>query len=265
MKYTLEDYKADLKISEWIEKNSPDLDYEIIENRIDSGERIILVNDYSDEIDSSKRMELLLQSISNQKSFTFPNILLLRRSSFNLEKFSSLVKIEDFLEDDDEFSAPFILLWTQIENEYKTRFFKNFIPENKSVIFYLLDSYSRRDYAFFKEAINKNYQVTFGLVSVLFSAIEQGIKTGEKNTLEILSNILSSTYAPFFKRWRMSEKLYYINTNIRNPVIHDNKPIDFDLYCYICNELFGQDMINYWCTSKSPGLFGEYLRILPQQ
>jgi hypothetical protein len=131
-------------------------------------------------------------------------------------------------------------------------------------IFFILDKYSKAKYEFFKEAINNNYKITFGLISVLLFAIEKGIKTGERETLTILSSILNPAFTPFFNKWSLSIKLSDINNNIRNSVMHENELIDYDLYSNVCNELFDQEKINYWCTSKSPGLFGEYLRILPQ-
>ena len=265
MKYTLADYKNDLIFADWIEKNSPDLDSEIIENRIDRGERIILLNDHLEDVEIlDERNELILKNISNQESLILPNIQLLRRSYFNLDKFRSLLKIENILEEDDDYSGPLILIWTQLEHEYKNRFFMNFIPENKSVIFFILDKYSKSKYAFFKEAISNNYKVTFGMISVLLFAIEKGIKTGERETLLKLSNILAPAFTQFFNKWSLSVKLSDINKNIRNSVIHENELIDYDLYYNICNELFDQEKINHWCTSKSPGLFGEYLKILPQ-
>lgn len=265
MQYTLEDYKQDLKMSEWIEKHTPDEEYEYFEVRCETAERIIIVNDYSDETGSPEdRMESILESLGNRDSNVLPNIQLLRRSYFNLSKFRSMLKIEASLEDDDDdFSAPIILLWTQLENEYKTRFFNNFIPENKSVIFKILEKYSKSSYDFFRESIDNNYKVTFGMVSVLLSAIEQGIKTRERETLNVLSKILNPSFVPFFNKWSLSVKLSNINNNTRNAVIHENESIDYDLYYEICNELFAQDTINYWCTSKTPGLFGEYLKILP--
>lgn len=250
MKNTLDDYKNDLLFSDWIKKNTLDTSFEIIENRIETGDRIILLNDQWEGVDySENRTQLILKNISNKDSLTFPNIQLLKRSYFNLDKFKSLLKVEEALDDEDDFSGPLILLWIQLENEYKNRFFMNFITENKSVIFFILDKYSKSKYAFFKEAINNDYKVTFGLISVLLFADEKGIKTGERDTLDILSNILDPAFTPFFNKWNLSIVLSDINNNNnRNSVIHENELIDYDFYYNVCNELFEQEKINYWCT-----------------
>jgi hypothetical protein len=117
MKYTLNDYKNDLMIFDWIEKNTLEDDYEINENRLERGERIILVNDNWEGVDySENRTSLILKNISDQDSLTFSNIQLLKRSYFNLDKFRSLLKVEEVLDDEDDFSGPLILLWTQLEN-----------------------------------------------------------------------------------------------------------------------------------------------------
>lgn len=273
--YTESDYLKELEFDEWIEKHDP---FKILE--IDAFWKKKPGDFYREDIFKNREKEVFVEENSYEPpgmitvacepdpvdSFEIKgiNIPFLKRSYFDPRKLKTTLKTEKIYDKDDDYSILFMSLWTQLEYEYKERFYKSFIPDNKGVIFNILEETSQSKYNYFEDAVNHNNKPTFGLINVVLYAIEKAMKYGNKKVMSLLSEILGTSYGSFFKKFSLYKKLNPICNEVRNRSIHENQFISFDKYNAICMELFGHYRINDWCNSERANLFSEYLKILPK-
>jgi len=191
------------------------------------------------------------------------NILLLRRSNFNSVKFRSNLKNELSLDDYDDFTAPFITFWTQLEEEYRKRLYDNFIPNNRDIVFEMLDKAGELRNSCIQDIVEGKKQITFGVVNTVIFAIEKGFRMHDREVLDILSEIFLNFRDDFFVNHSIHNNMKEINFRVRNRVLHKNEVLDKAKYSETCKKLLGQPTIMEWCKAEDKNLFTDYLEMLP--
>lgn len=206
----------------------------------------------------------VLKKNSGENKISAVNFQYLKRSNFSRKKFKSTLKSEKSKGEEDDFAGLFIELWIQFEYEYRKRFYENFIPyELKTVLNILKETKLNKRNCLEAIALDKK-DVTFGLVNEVIYAVEKGFGRGEKSITWRLSKIFNSQHLSFFKKYSINSSFARLNRDVRNVIMHENRVLGYGGYRDVCAMLFDRPGLNEWCNYERPGLFTDYLKMLPE-
>lgn len=265
--YTIDDYQVDLEILQSFKGSNikkKEKKYITVEHNYSFKENFVKIDKGEYLAEQTVGFDTYKKTKDYQR-ITASNFPLLKRSEFDLKKFKTSLKLEKSLDADDDYFAPFISLWTQLENEYKIRLYEPFVPDNISIILDVLDRSDQLANNCLEDVVRNNKPVTFGLINEVFFAIEIGFKNGEIEIERILARIfLNGGYDRFFSRYSIYKCFKKLNKVIRNAGLHENKFIPHQLYNEACKTIFMKPLINDWCNSVESCFFTDYLKLLPE-
>ncbi|HOP00029.1 MAG TPA: hypothetical protein PLV06_06035 [Bacteroidales bacterium] len=262
--YTFDDYQKDLSITEalGLKPDGPGNKVLCTESEYLSNELPYATADYKVNIGEGPQT---LGEIEDKKgTISGINLQYLKRSYFDRRKFKSTLKSEMSLDENDDFSGPFIGLWTQLEFEYRKRLYDAFIPESLVVIINILRGAGQLKDNCIENIAESNMPATFGLVNEVIYAIEKGFKTGEKRVGFLLTKIFEGSHLSFFREYSIHKSMERFNREIRNVVMHENRFLSQGSYREACLLLFRKPGIREWCNADGKCLFTDYLKILPE-
>jgi hypothetical protein len=205
------------------------------------------------------------QSIANTGRTVYfsDNSRFLKRSFFDLFTLRTLMKIEQCLNEEDNFVSIVSGLASLLETEFKTRFFDHLDPAVFEDILAILIKHDKLSWSKnLQKCLNGSKLVTLGIVQSLLYGFEKSIQS------ECLAREFLYEHLPRLKQMQNSLNIQDIIQTIRsfrNDASHNGLIVYKPEFENICKQFFGTPTINQWFfQDQSRSRIKDYLRILPK-
>lgn len=263
--YTQTEYEADLAVERRLTEKftKPEEIFQKVSINQNIRHEFVKVDLHKSYSSNKKNPDLVTEPSKKHSIYKGENIRLLKRSSLDLKKFRTTVKFEKKMNEDDDFSMPFLGLWPQFEFEFRKRFYNSFIPENFSIVMDILKETRQNKGNILADAEDPNMPVTFGLVNEVIYVIEYGCRRNRKRIMQVLSGILQGNVNQFFSSYSVYNCFKRLNADVRNYTMHENAFLDNKGYNEVCKMIFSVPFIGEWIGSTDKNLFSDYLNLLP--